>query len=157
MLRSADGKKAQLIGIEEGRRNGGVAQARSARRHEDRDACHDPRAGGRDRLLFEAAFGWESAAEVPDHAVRPKTWRWVKHASEVTSRGGGIWHLIDGRDRERATIWQNSETLYTWHTWDEGGTGGENAEAATLDDAKLFCVGCVVRQGWAPGGWEVHG
>lgn len=85
-----------------------------------------------------------------------KAWRWSKSLSEVTSRGGGIWRLRDGRGRERATIWQNSEDLYTWHTWDDRGTGGENSEATSLDDAKLFCLACIVRQGWAPGGWQVQ-
>ncbi len=85
-----------------------------------------------------------------------KAWQWSKSLSEVTARGGSIWHLRDGRGRERATIWQNSEDRYTWHTWDDHGTGGENDEAASLDDAKLLCLACIVRQGWAPGGWEVQ-
>jgi len=63
--------------------------------------------------------------------------------------------LVDGRGRDRATIWQNAEARFTWHTWDDRGTGGENSEAASLDDAKRHCVAAIVRQGWAPGGWEV--
>ena len=35
-------------------------------------------------------------------------------------------------------------------------TGGENSEATSLDDAKRHCVAAIVRQGWAPGGWEVR-
>ena len=85
-----------------------------------------------------------------------KPWRWHKSLSEVTSRGLPIWQLRDGRNRDRATIWQNDENRFTWHTWDEHGTGGENAEATSLDDAKLFSVACLVRQGWAPGGWQIE-
>ena len=85
-----------------------------------------------------------------------KAWRWSKSASEVTTRGGGIWYLRDGHGRDRATIWQNGENRFTWHTWDDRGTGGENSETTSLDDAKRQCVAAIVRQGWAPGGWEVH-
>jgi hypothetical protein len=84
-----------------------------------------------------------------------KPWRWSKSLAETTLHGGGIWRLRNGRGRDRATIWQNAEDRFTWHTWDDHGTGGENAEATTLDDAKRHCVAAIVRQGWAPGGWEV--
>jgi len=85
-----------------------------------------------------------------------KAWRWSKSLWETTTNGGAIWRLRDGCGRERATIWQNSEDRYTWHTWDDNGTGGENAEAASLDDAMRHCVAAIVCQGWAPGGWRVH-
>jgi hypothetical protein len=85
-----------------------------------------------------------------------KPWCWTKSLAERTSRGGEIWRLRDGRGHERATIWQNAEDRYTWHTWDDHGTGGENAEATSLDDAKRHCVAAIVRQGWAPGGWKVQ-
>ncbi len=85
-----------------------------------------------------------------------KPWQWFEKSWERTSHGGRVFALRDGRKRERATIWQNSETRYTWHTWDDRGTGGENSEASSLDDAKRHCVAAIVRQGWAPGGWEVH-
>lgn len=85
-----------------------------------------------------------------------KPWRWHKSLCETTIRGGAIWHLRDGRVRDRATIWQNAEDRFTWHTWDDRGTGGENSEATSLDDAKRHCVAAIVRQGWAPGGWEVR-
>jgi hypothetical protein len=84
-----------------------------------------------------------------------KPWRWSRSLSETTLRGGEIWRLRDGRGRARATIWQNSARLFTWHTWDDRGTGGENSEASSLDDAKRHCVAAIVRQGWAPGGWAV--
>jgi hypothetical protein len=85
-----------------------------------------------------------------------KAWYWQKSLAEVTFSGGEIWHLHDGRGRDRATIWQNATDRFTWHTWDEDGTGGENGPAKSLDDAKLFCLACIVRQGWAPSGWKVH-
>ena len=87
-----------------------------------------------------------------------KPWRWIDRSDRLapSKYRGGKWELVDGRGRDRATVWQNDEHRFTWHTWDENGTGGENAEATSLDDAKLFCVACLVRQGWAPGGWIVH-
>lgn len=85
-----------------------------------------------------------------------KAWLWSKSMSERTTGGGEIWRLRDGRGRERATVWQNSSDRYTWHTWDDRGTGGENAEATSLDDAKRHCVASIVLQGCAPGGWEVR-
>jgi len=69
--------------------------------------------------------------------------------------GSHTWTLIDGRGRDRATIWKNDETRFTWHTWDDRGTGGENDEATSLRDAKDLCVAAIVRQGWAPGGWKI--
>jgi len=89
-------------------------------------------------------------------AVVIKPWRWIdRSGSPAPSVRGGRWELVDGRGRERATIWQNDESRFTWHTWDDCGTGGENSEAPSLDDAKRHCVAAIVRQGWAPGGWEV--
>lgn len=85
-----------------------------------------------------------------------KAWRWIQSQVLVTATGGGCWTLRDGSGRDRATIWQNGPNRFTWHTWDGNGTGGENDEATTLDDAKLFAVACIVRQGWAPGGWRVE-
>ena len=85
-----------------------------------------------------------------------KPWRWVVRsvASRLTI-GGGKWELLDGRGRERVTIWQNSDDRFTWHTWDHRGTGGENSECSSLRDAKDQGVAAIVRQGWAPGGWTV--
>lgn len=85
-----------------------------------------------------------------------KPWRWHTSSVLVTASGGGITELRDGIGRTRATIWQNAKDRFTWHTWDENGTGGENDESSTLDDAKLLCIAVIVRQGWAPGGWEVR-
>ncbi len=85
-----------------------------------------------------------------------KPWQWIEKSWERTSRGGRVFALRDGRGRERASIWQNADDRYTWHTWNDRGTGGENAEASSLDDAKRQCVAAIVRQGWAPGGWEVQ-
>ena len=79
-----------------------------------------------------------------------KPWRWIDRSGR-----DGKWELVDGLGRDRATIWQNDESRFTWHTWDQG-TGGENSEATSLDDAKRHCVAAIVRQGWAPGGWEVQ-
>lgn len=82
-------------------------------------------------------------------------WRWIDR-SYAHHAGRREWQLADGRGRERATIWQNAEDRFTWHTWDEQGTGGENCEASSLDDAKRHCIAAIVRQGWAPGGWKVR-
>lgn len=76
-------------------------------------------------------------------------WRWTGSAN------GDKYMLIDGRGRERATVWRNDDTRFTWHTWDDRGTGGENSECSSLRDAKDQCVAALVRQGWAPGGWKV--
>ena len=87
-----------------------------------------------------------------------KPWQWTTSDAERTTRGGRIWRLRDGRGNERAAIWEYGGGLdgdFVWHTYDANGIGGENASARTLDDAKLFCVACIVRQGWAPGGWDV--
>jgi hypothetical protein len=85
-----------------------------------------------------------------------KPWRWIDRSisPRLTARDGK-WELVDGRGRDRATIWQNDEAQFTWHTWDDRGTGGENSECLSLRDAKDQCVAAIVRQGWAPGGWEV--
>ena len=74
-------------------------------------------------------------------------WRWTEFP--------GNWSLFDGRGRERATIWKNTESRFTWHTYDDQGTGGENAEDFSVNRAKNECVAALVRQGWAPGGWKV--
>jgi len=76
-----------------------------------------------------------------------------------TSRGRDIWRLHDGHGRERAAVWGDGGGMdgdFVWHTYDENGTGGEHASSRTLDAAMLSCVGCIVRQGWAPSGWQVQ-
>lgn len=80
-----------------------------------------------------------------------KPWRWVGSDDGK----GSVYHLIDGRGRERATVWWNAWNRFTWHTWDDRGTGGENAEATELNAAKRACLAAIVVQGWAPGGWSV--
>jgi len=86
-----------------------------------------------------------------------KPWRWIDRSISPQLCGrGGKWDLLDGRGRERATVWQNSDDSFTWHTWDDRGTGGENSECSSLRDSKDQCVAAIVRQGWAPGGWEVR-
>lgn len=86
-----------------------------------------------------------------------KPWQWREDESHVPRpRVLKAWDLFDGRGRHRASIWQNSGNEFTWHTYDENGTGGENSEAASLDDAKRAVVASVVVQGWAPGGWSVQ-
>lgn len=88
-----------------------------------------------------------------------KPWAWttrVEMRSMHVDRR--VWELFDGRGRERATIWENAGGIdgdFVWHTWDDRGTGGENASAPTLRQAKDECVAAIVRQGWAPGGWTV--
>jgi hypothetical protein len=84
-----------------------------------------------------------------------KSWRWIDRGPTGISFHSGTWDLVDGQGRDRATIWRNDEKRYTWHTWDDRGTGGENSEVTSLDDAKRHCVAAIVRQGWAPGGWKV--
>lgn len=84
-----------------------------------------------------------------------KAWRWIEEAL-ATALGGGRWQLRDGQGRDRATIWKNVGGRFTWHTWDTSGTGGENAEATTLNDAKRACLAAIVVQGWAPGGWRIE-
>lgn len=81
-------------------------------------------------------------------------WHWVEDVFS-TALAGGRWHLRDGRGRVRASVWGNVGGRFTWCTFNADDIGGENGEAATLDDAKLFAVGCLVRQGWAPGGWKI--
>lgn len=85
-------------------------------------------------------------------AGRP--WRWTTEDG-YPFRNRVVVHLTDGRKRERATIWQNEIDRFTWHTFDDRGTGGENSECTSLNDAKDQCVAAIVRQGWAPGGWKV--
>ena len=63
--------------------------------------------------------------------------------------------LVNGYGMVKATIWQNSQYRFTWSTWDDFGTGGENDVCSTLDEAKDQCVAAIVRQGFAPGGWRV--
>ena len=88
--------------------------------------------------------------------LRPKPWEWAK----VDGPNGGEWRLVDGKGRTRASIWWVGDRTqldqYTWHTWDECGTGGENCSAGTLRDAKDLVVAAIVRQGWAPGGWTIN-
>ncbi len=82
-----------------------------------------------------------------------KPWQWVENLVYQPVQ----WELRDGRGRNRATIWtpRYSGGEFVWHTWNENGTGGENAAAPSLVQAKDECVAAIVRQGWAPGGWEV--
>ena len=81
-----------------------------------------------------------------------KAWQWIT----VIGSTRPTWQLRDGRGRDRATIWQTSDGKFTWHTWDENGTGGENWTQGTLEDAKRHAVASLVLQGWAPGGWRVE-
>lgn len=86
-----------------------------------------------------------------------KSWQWREDEAHVPRpRVLKAWDLFDGRKRHRASIWMNSDNEFTWHTYDDNGVGGENAEAPSLDDAKRSVVASIVRQGWAPGGWEVR-
>jgi hypothetical protein len=78
-----------------------------------------------------------------------KSWAW--HRVFVDK-----WKLLDGRGRERATVWRTMGGEYVWHTWGVSGVGGENSGAPTLVQAKDEAVAAVVRQGWAPGGWKVE-
>ncbi len=86
-------------------------------------------------------------------------WRWRDRTGNTAARGpvrGRV--LLDGRGRVRAQIWQNTATRFTWHTYDQRGVGGENAESTTLQDAMDQVVAAIVRQGWVPGGWRIeHG
>lgn len=87
-------------------------------------------------------------------------WRWKTRVEACSlGRDRRVWTLVDGRGRDRATIWEKGGGLdgdFVWHTWNERGTGGENASAPTLRQAKDECVAAIVRQGWAPGGWAVQ-
>jgi hypothetical protein len=83
-------------------------------------------------------------------------WRWLRVSREDV-RWNAQWALFDGAGRERATITENEPgKRYTWHTWDDHGTGGVNAEAGSLNAAKDQAMAAIVRQGWAPGGWKVQ-
>jgi len=65
--------------------------------------------------------------------------------------------LLDGRGRVRAQIWQNTETRFTWHTYDQDGVGGHHAaECPTLQDAMAQVVAAIVRQGSPHGGWRTE-
>lgn len=77
-----------------------------------------------------------------------KPWAWTLSRT-------GTWELKNGQGDTRASIWLTGSGEYTWHTWNENGTGGENDGALTLNQAKDECVAAIVRQGWAPGGWTV--
>ena len=87
-----------------------------------------------------------------------KPWRWLMRIDDV-ARWRRLYELFDGTGRERATIWERAGGLdgyFVWHTWDpSSGVGGENSSAPTLRQAKDECIAAIVRQGWAPGGWEV--
>lgn len=87
-----------------------------------------------------------------------KDWSWIKstYVAAPLLRTLPQFNLVDGRGRNRATIWQNEPGRFAWHTWDEHGTGGENCEDATLNRAKDSCVAALVRQGWTPYGWIVQ-
>ena len=72
-----------------------------------------------------------------ERAKTPKSWQWT--------RVGDKQHLIDGRGRNRCTVWSTG----TWHTWNAHGVGGENAGARTVNEAKEQATLAVIRQGWA--------
>lgn len=85
--------------------------------------------------------------------MRPRPWFWRQLEREATETPEH--ELVDGYGKTRALVWVNAPDRCTWHTFDADGVGGENAEARSLQDAKDLAVAAVVRQGWAPGGWEV--
>lgn len=70
--------------------------------------------------------------------TKPKDWHWKR----VSQRGE--WHLRDGRARVRAIVYPNG----TWHTFDEHGVGGENAEEGSAGDAMVHAEHAVMAQGW---------
>ena len=82
-------------------------------------------------------------------------WHW-RHRPGTSGLSRDTWHLVDGRGRDRCTIWATRDGEFTLHTWDERGTGGENFTVATIGDAKRHAVASIVLQGWAPGGWRVR-
>ncbi len=73
-----------------------------------------------------------------------KPWYWKRDGKDRE------WHLYDGRDRSRITVWPNG----VWHTWDEHGVGGENGEEENPAKAFPHSVYALIRQGWAP--WKVN-
>lgn len=85
-----------------------------------------------------------------------KAWKWIRETAAPQPRLLATYQLVDGAGRHRATIWQNSGSEFTWHTWNTNGVGGENAGAYKLNDAKDHAIAALVRQGWAPGGWRVE-
>lgn len=74
---------------------------------------------------------------------RPKPWTWRRGLGRMP--GTEHWALVDSRGRTRADVWSNG----VWHTWDERGVGGENAECSDIDFAKDCALAAIVRQGWA--------
>lgn len=55
------------------------------------------------------------------------------------------WELVRESDKtSAATVWTNG----TWHTWDENGTGGENASEPTVEQAKRAAALSAHRQGF---------
>ena len=78
-----------------------------------------------------------------------KPWKWENQGRSVK--------LYDGRDRVRAVIYANSPTRFTWYTFDEYESGGENDVSDSLGLAKELCVAAIVRQLQAPYGWEIKG
>lgn len=86
---------------------------------------------------------------------RANPWRWHTVSADVALRPLEV-RLLDGHGRHRASVWRNDASRFTWHTYDDRGTGGENAEARSLNDAKDRAMAAIVRQGWAPGGWKVQ-
>jgi hypothetical protein len=91
-------------------------------------------------------------------------WRWLGFTGDTAapyrrdSDRTTTWVLLDGRGKVRAQIWQNTAARFTWHTYDQRGVGGENAECTRLLDAMDRVVAAIVRQGWTPGGWRIeHG
>lgn len=71
-----------------------------------------------------------------------KPWKWVRSLAHA----GEAFRLLDGRGRNRATVWTNG----TWSTWDEDGVGCQNDCCAKVRDAMDQAIAAVVRQGWTP-------
>lgn len=58
------------------------------------------------------------------------------------------WELrITPWNKSNATIWETIDG-YTWHTWDEHGTGGQNSVADSLVTAKRRAYEACLVQGF---------
>jgi hypothetical protein len=72
----------------------------------------------------------------------------VKWRGEITRDGlffdSQETKLFNAQEVHVATVWGNG----TWHTWDEHGTGGENASEFTVEESKAQAEKAVLRQGW---------
>jgi len=58
--------------------------------------------------------------------------------------GGFKWELLRADGTSAATVWENG----TWHTWDQGGTGGENSAQDTVSNAQMEAMLSVINQGF---------